>query len=99
MDKDEKSLLLFFEDMAVNQWGWIDNPLKLNEVDIEIGKKWNESGFCLFKRASKMRGETTILTYIVKLSDEAWSIAHELRKARALRHIPEQFESQDKGGE
>ena len=98
--RDERSLLLFFEDMAVNQYGWIDDVRKLNKKDLNIAKQWDEKGFVLFKRASRQSHKTDArgdgrnrieLTYVVKLSDEAWKKAHKLRKERALRNIPEQF--------
>ena len=92
LNKDEKSLLMFFEDMAVNQFGWIDDMKKMNEVDMEIAKKWDSENFVLFQRASKSVGETILLTYVVRLSEEAWSIAHKLRKEKSLRHIPEMLQ-------
>lgn len=97
LTKDEKNLLMFLEYIAVDQWGWIDDVRKVNAGDLEIMKKWNEEGFVLSKRASRKRSATPAgsegiqLTYIVRLSEAAWELAHQLRKEKALRHIPDKL--------
>lgn len=94
MTKDERCLLLFFEYVAVDQWGWVDDTRKMNNEDVEIADRWNRTGYVLFKRASRQNPRVLgdiQLTYVVKLSYQAWRDAHELRKAKALRHIPEPF--------
>lgn len=93
LTKDEKNLLMFFEYISVDQFGWIDDMRKLNSDDLETMKKWNEEKFILSKKASRnhprMRGKQ--LTYIVRLSENAWELAHQLRKEKALRHIPDKL--------
>lgn len=95
--KDEENLLMFLEYTAVDQWGWIDDMSKLNQDDLEIMKRWNEEEFIFYKRASRHRdtspagSEGIQLTYVVKLSDKAWKLAHKFRKEKALRHIPEKL--------
>jgi len=91
LSKTEQSLLMFLEYVAVDLWGWVDDVRKLNKEDMEIAIKWDENGFIFFKRASRDRNGKKELTYIVKLSNEAWNIAHQLRKEKSLRHIPEPF--------
>lgn len=80
LKKAEESLLMFFESIAVDQWGWVDNVRKMNSEDLEIAKIWNKSGFVLFKRSGRNYRGRKQLTYIVKLSGEAWKLAHKLRK-------------------
>lgn len=97
LTKIEQSLLMFLEYIAVDQWGWIDDMRKVNSEDLKIMKKWNKESFVFSKRASRNRTATPAgsagkqLTYVVKLSDEAWELAHKLRKEKSLRHIPEKF--------
>lgn len=93
LTKDERSLLLFFEDMAVNKFGWIDNPQKMNDTDLKIAVSWNMQGFVSFKRATKRGSDGEIIqaTYALVLSPEAWEMASRLRKERAERHIPDVF--------
>ena len=91
LTKDEKSLLMFFEYTAVDRWGWIDDVRKMNDDDIETMIKWNDEGFILSQRASRKRDEKIQLTYIVRLSEAAWELAHQLRKEKALRHIPDEL--------
>ncbi len=91
LTKDERSLLLFFEYTAVDQWGIIDDMRKMNNEDISIACGWNDEKFILFKKVHRNKRERIHLTFAVKLSDEAWKLAHQLRKEKALRHIPEEL--------
>lgn len=90
MNKDEKSLLLFFECAAVD-YGGLCKGAHMNAEDIAIAKQWNESGFVKFGRiASKdikspAAGGRFPNTNWVILSDEAWKLAHEERRARQKR--------------
>lgn len=98
MKREEDSLLMFLEFVAVDQWGIIDDMRKVNAEDMEIIKRWNKEGFVSSKRVSRRRSTTPVgsgkiqLTYAVRLSDDAWKLAHQLRKEKALRHIPEELE-------
>lgn len=83
MTKDERSLLLFFESCAVDQNGKI-NTRHMNELDIEIAKKWHKEGFCQYGRIAS-ENVNEFGSHWCKLSDEAWKLAHEERKARGLR--------------
>jgi hypothetical protein len=83
MSKDELSLLLFFETRAVDHGGLVDNR-HMNADDFEIAKKWNESGFVKFGRVV-YRNITNGCTNWCKLSELAWMIAHQGRKARHER--------------
>ena len=83
MTKDERSLLLFFESRAVDQAGKVDLR-HMNEHDIEIAEKWNKDGFCGFGRVTS-EGVNQYGSHWCQLSDTAWEIAHQLRKAKGLR--------------
>ena len=91
MNKDEKSLLLFLETIAVDQRGWVNSIECLNLEDTKIMKQWNKSGFVISKKASRQYREKTQLTYIIKLSNEAWKEVHKLRREKAERNIPEEL--------
>ena len=90
MTKDEKSLLMFFEDIAVNQWGVIDDPRKMNADDFEIMKRWDREKFVISKEVSRDRNGEELFTHSIRLSKTAWKLAHKLRKEKALRHIPDE---------
>lgn len=92
LTKDERSLLLFLETIAVDHWGIVDDMRNLNADDIKIMKKWNEESFVIIKRISRKhpRMKGTQLTYAIRLLGDAWELAHQLRKERALRHIPDE---------
>jgi len=85
MTKDEKSILLYLESCATDDIGRIDSR-KINDIDLEIMKKWNKSGFISFGRlrSADIKSGSFKATW-VKLSDEAWETAFKLRKERALR--------------
>lgn len=83
MSKDEKSLLLFLETRAVDYGGRV-NLAHMNEGDIKIAEKWNKDGLIEFGRIV-IRNCNSDGTHWVKLSVNAFSIAHELRLQRANR--------------
>ena len=83
MTKDEKSLLLFFESCAVDKWGKV-NTRHINEEDYEIAEKWNKEKFIGFGRVAS-EGVNEYGSHWCLLSDEAWKLAHEERKARGIR--------------
>lgn len=86
-NKDEKSLLLYFEHCLVDTggssrnksigWGEFD-PEKVNKEDIEIGNKLTDEGLILFRYPA----------CIVRFTDKAWKLAHKFRRERAERHSP-----------
>lgn len=81
MSKDDRSLLIYFETCEVDQGGFIRNPANMNKEDLEKAREWNERKFIDFQRATWMGN----LTYRVRLSEKAWELAHEERRARATR--------------
>lgn len=90
MSKDEKSLLLYFESRCVDNRGSVDGR-KMNEIDFEIANRWDKIGFIQFGRVdSKIMLEyienQRPISHWVELSDEAWKLAHEERRARARRN-------------
>jgi hypothetical protein len=85
MTKDERSLLLYLETCAVDYGGKVESK-HMNNDDFEIAKRWNESGFVKFGRI-KFKSIIAGKDHWCELSDEAWSIAHQERKARYNRII------------
>lgn len=90
MSKDERSLLLFFECSAVDYGGLLQGA-RMNADDHTIVKRWNESGFVMYGRISSQdinspaAGGQFPCTHWVVLSDKAWNLAHEERRARQQR--------------
>ena len=87
MNKDERSVLLYFESQAVDYGGKIDSR-RMNEIDFDIAKRWNESGFVRFGRiysGDVIRVSSNIFDHWVVLSDDAWTEAHRERRARNVR--------------
>lgn len=85
MTKDERSLLLYLETRAVDHGGLVTTP-QMNADDFAILDRWKESGFMQFGRLTvasieKLRGAT----HWVRLSEAAWKLAHEARRARCER--------------
>lgn len=87
MNKDERSLLLYIESVSVD-YGGLVNRLRINDDDREILRRWDKEGFISYCRLSS---ENVVMpidkndSSIVFLSDEAWELAHEERRARSLR--------------
>lgn len=85
MSKDERSLLLYLETRAVDHGGLVATP-QMNADDYAILDRWKESGFVRSGRLThasveKLQGST----HWVRLSEEAWKLAHEERRARHER--------------
>lgn len=83
MTKDERSLLLFFECKAVDSSGRFHGQ-HLNADDFDLAAQWNKERFIENGRIASEhineRGQ-----YWCALSDEAFALAAEERKARARR--------------
>lgn len=87
MTKDERSLLLYIETCAVDQGGLVRNQ-KINDDDREILKKWDKQGFISFSRITWASLKLLVDKHesdLVRLSEEAWKLAHEERRARSVR--------------
>lgn len=90
MTKDERSLLLFLETCFVNNGGLVD-VRHMNEEDKMLAQTWTAEFFIDFgrlsyadvERLSKYNGH--LYTAWVTLSDEAFDLAHQERRARAKR--------------
>lgn len=85
--REEKSLLLFLETQAVDYGGKIEG-VRMNADDFAIAKRWNEAGFVQFGRIAfhdikRLAGVAR--DHWCVLSDEAWKLAHEERRARCER--------------
>lgn len=83
LTRDELSLLLFLETCAVDRTGKIEDR-RMNDDDREIAKRWHKEGFINYGRicAANLTPEGS---HWCHLSDEAWRLAGEARKARADR--------------
>jgi len=89
MTKDERSLLLYIESVSVDYAGLVHSQ-RINDEDREILKRWDEEGFISYSRISWDSIQTLIdkhHTSLVSLSEDAWRLAHEERRARNLRMI------------
>lgn len=87
MNKDERSLLLYFETAAVDYGGKID-ARRMNDIDFNNVKQWKETGFIQFGRIYSgdiKRLSSHIFDHWVVLSDDAWTEAHRERRARNVR--------------
>ena len=83
MSKDERSLLLYLETRAVDYGGKVD-VRHMNSDDMAIAKIWNKSGFLGFGRVASEDCSSSGAHWC-RLTDEAWRLAHEERRARAAR--------------
>ena len=79
-DRDKKSLLLYLETRCVDYSGLLDDR-QMNDADWANLNRWSNKKFIeqRIRRDYLKRG----LNHIVELSDEAWTIAHLLRRDRA----------------
>ena len=87
MNKDERSLLLYFECQAVDYGGKID-VRRMNEIDMELAKEWNSTGFVHFGRIAArdiQKLPSNIFSHWCVLSEEAWIEAHRERRVRNVR--------------
>ncbi len=87
MTVEERSLLLYVETCAVD-YGGLVHCQRINEADREILKRWDSEGFLSFSRITfKSLGilKDKHHTDLVRLSEEAWALAHEERRARSAR--------------
>lgn len=85
MTRNERSLLLYLESRAVDFGGKVDS-LKMNAEDHETAEKWASAGFVGYGRFYSKDVKMSC-SYWVELSEEAWKLAHEERKARAARGL------------
>jgi len=83
LTKNEKGLLLYLETRAVDCSGKVDSK-HMDKNDFELAHNWVEKGFIVFDRIDSecLIGNNT---HLIKLSNEAWDLAHQERKARAER--------------
>jgi len=87
MSADERNLLLYLESVSTDGGGLVHSQ-RINDEDREILKKWDESGFISYSRLtfdSIQRLHDKHNTSLVYLSDEAWKLAHQERRAKNLR--------------
>ncbi|MFA5525775.1 MAG: hypothetical protein WC992_03025 [Acholeplasmataceae bacterium] len=83
---DEQSLLLYLESRLVDHGGMLQGGPggAMNGEDFDIAERWHASGFIEFDELSeaevnRRRGHT----HRCRFSEEAWRMAHRLRRLRA----------------
>ena len=87
LTKDERSLLLYLETCVVDYGGLVHSQ-RINDEDRAILKKWDNASFVSYSRLTFKSIELLIEkhhTSMVRLSEDAWRLAHEERRARAAR--------------
>jgi hypothetical protein len=86
LDSNERSLLLFLETCAVDYGGKVKTAC-MNKEDMVIAEGWNKEKFISFNRIkfADIKPKRFPLTYFVQLSDNAWELAHQERRARCER--------------
>jgi len=87
MTYDERNLLLYLESVSVDYGGLVHSQ-RINDDDRKVLKNWDEQGFISYSRLTLPSIGTLHdkhNTSLVYLSEEAWSLAHEERRARNLR--------------
>jgi hypothetical protein len=83
MNKTERSLLLYVETCAVDYGGRM-NAERINTEDREILDRWKKAGFVNYGRIIEADINRNGSLW-VQLSEEAWTVAHSERRARAER--------------
>jgi hypothetical protein len=84
LSKSELSLLLYFETCAVDHGGLVVAGLRMNDEDMAIASRWNTEGFVKFGRVCS-RDLSQHGSNWCELSDLAFALAAEARKAKAIR--------------
>lgn len=94
LTRDERSLLVYAETCLVDHGGLLTAE-RLNAADMAALAKFKEAGILDFGRipakllgtlpAPGTSGRTLHLTHWVTFHEEAWQLAHALRRARAER--------------
>jgi len=85
MTREEKNLLFYLEKFAVDYGGLISTS-HINLSDLEIIRKWNETGFV---RLNRLSGEYMCdkWTHWCEFSEEAWKLAQAERRERYERIV------------
>jgi len=78
MNRDEINLLLYFETCCVDQTCRVEGQ-RMNAEDFALAKKWCKEGFITFGRLRDY------YSHYCTLSDAAWTVVAEARKARGKR--------------
>lgn len=82
-NKTERSLLLYLETCAVDDYGRVD-ARKINAEEMKIMDKWKKDGYIDYGRI-KFKDIRASKPLWVVLSDDAWRDVHILREERAKR--------------
>jgi len=95
LNKDQISLLLYMETCLVDERGKMKSA-RMNEADFMNMKSWKEAGFIdagrlpgseVFDLDNQAQVVSIRNTHWVRFTDEAWVLAHRLRRERAERYI------------
>jgi hypothetical protein len=83
MTRDQKSLLLYLETLAVDYSGRIEDA-RMNDDDWANLERWKEEGFIETGRI-RFKDVQDRKTKWVHLTSQAYDLAHQLRRERAER--------------
>lgn len=83
MSMGDRSLLLYFENGSTDYGGKIAAK-RMNTEEFDLARDWQSIGFIDFGRI-KSNDIIANLTHWVELSEKAWTLAHEERRARCKR--------------
>jgi len=95
-NKDEISLLIFFETCLVDTYGGKVKGAMMNEIDMNIAEKFERLGLIQFERIpfkemERLRKKlimSTPYTHTVRFIDEdAWTLVYKWRRERAERLV------------
>jgi hypothetical protein len=97
-DRNERSLLLFFETRLVDYQGRVAS-IHMNAEDMVIAEKFMSEGLIQFGRLGwnviesfKELGLTNRHTHWVRFSELAWKLSAEERRARSERMLARDYE-------
>ena len=88
LSRDEESLLLYFESCLVDDEGLVEGR-RMNEEDFKIAKQMASDGFIAFGRRPFDDIKKSVnpgFMHWVRFTEDAWNIAHGLRRRKAERH-------------
>lgn len=89
LTKVERSIILYAESCSVEYGGLLEG-MRMNEHDLVALRKFEEAGILSFGRCPAALLEPLSAygrkpTHWITLTDDAWNLAHALRRQRAAR--------------
>ncbi|AAL40321.1 hypothetical protein phiE125p48 [Burkholderia phage phiE125] len=89
LTKIERSIILYAESCSVDYCGLLEG-MRMNDDDLTALRKFQDAGLLSFGRIpAKLLGPLSDFgrkpTYWITFTDDAWQLAHALRRQRAAR--------------